>query len=148
MGTNFYYKIPLKKREIQEFKDAITEDPDFDKLESLIAFYSPRKIHLGKRSAGWQFLWDYHQGKYYEASLKSIREFLETKGGYIVNEYGEKFSTDQFFKEIEDWLYLDQSHYNLVTYYEANSEIPYKVNPAKHEFESDGLRFSKDSDFS
>lgn len=149
MGTNFYYKIPLKKREIEELKDCITEDPSLRELKDCIYMITEnRVIHLGKRSYGWQFLWDFHSGDHYEANLNSIKEFLKNSGGYIVNEYDEKFTIEQFFEdEIKDCLYKDENHCDAYAYHEKHPE-EYKYNISSHEFSSDGLRFSRDEDFS
>lgn len=150
MGTNFYYKIPVSKRKIKELQDLITEDPDYwhlqDELENIKESHC---IHLGKRSAGWQFLWDFHNGKYYAANLQSIKHFLNTAGGHIENEYGEKFSVDAFFDdEIAEWLYKDERHCDIAEYYRQHPEESHYFNPTDEEFISDGLRFCRHTDFS
>lgn len=150
MGTNFYYKIPLKKREIDDLKNSVTEDPDLTELKDLMYMYTEDKIaHLGKRSAGWQFLWDLNDAKFYASNLKSIKHFLKTAGGYIVDEYGEKFSIEDFFNdEIALCLYKDETHDNLASYLEKHPEERH-CNPVNEEFTStDGLRFSRHTDFS
>lgn len=152
MGTNFYYKIPLSKRKIKELQDLITEEPDFDTLMyELEEAKENHCIHLGKRSAGWQFLWDFHKGKYYDSSLTSIKQFLATAGGYIESEYCKKISVDSFFgEEIATSLYKDENHVDYAEYQKQHPEDTYYSNfiPSAEEFTSeDGLRFCKTSDF-
>lgn len=150
MGTNFYYKIPLSKRKVKELQDLITEDPNFSNFqEQLKEVEENHCIHLGKRSAGWQFLWNYHNGKYYDASLESIKQFLLTGGGYIESEYAEKISVDTFFdEEIGISLYKDDKHCDLASYYEKYPKEQRCCNPTDEEFSSDGLRFSRYTNFS
>lgn len=152
MGTNFYYKIPLKKRKIEELQKLITEDPY--SLEEVIEQYENLKkthiIHLGKRSFGWQFLWNTQNNDYYANNLKSITEFLNSEGGYIENEYGEKFTTEEFLKdEIGDCLYKDDNHCDAWSYHAKHPKEPIYYDINNTEFISkDGLRFSKQTNFS
>jgi hypothetical protein len=149
MGTNFYYKIPLSKREIQDLKDSITEDPSLSTFEDLAAIYTDKKvIHLGKRSYGWQFLWNYNDGDFYKDNLESIIKFLKEEGGWIENEYGDKFNVEQFFNEIQDCLYKDENHCDAISYHLKHPEEPCYEDPSKHEYQSSGLRFSRHSEFS
>ena len=153
MGTNFYYKIPLKKRDkdiLHKIIDKFPEEDVYDLKEKLAEIERNSVIHLGKRSYGWQFLWDYHNGEYYGASLKSIKKYLRDKGGIIQDEYGEKFTIEEFFNgEIGSCLYLDETHSNAYQYHKNHPEEPLYYNINEHEFQSkDGLRFSYDENFS
>lgn len=149
MGTNFYYKIPIDKRKQEELKSMITENPDFSELKNEIwDIEQSNNIHLGKRSYGWQFLWDFHNGKFFEPDLDSIKHFLTSGNGSIENEYGEKFSLEQFIDEIEDCLYKDDNHVDIATYYRKYPTERYGITSSEQEFSSDGLRFSKYEDFS
>lgn len=147
MGTNFYLKIPIHKREKEKIIELVNEDKFEDLVEYVNELYKTNDIHLGKRSAGWQFLWDYHNGLYYKPELESIKEFL--KKGNIYNEYGEKFTIDQFFKEeLYGCLYKDEHHWDLETYQKEHPD-EYHWSVDKYEFISEeGLRFSKNEDFS
>lgn len=151
MGTNFYYKVPLKKRDKENLHKMIDELPNdlYDIKAKLDELEKSHYIHLGKRSYGWQFLWDYHKGKFYEPTLKSIINYLHKHEGIIENEYGEIFTIEEFFgDEIEDCLLNDDKHCNARQYYQKHPEEPLHYNIDNHEFMSDGLRFSKDEDFS
>ena len=150
MGTNFYYKIPIHKRKVEELKNLITEEPDFTELLNEIEEITKNNsIHLGKRSCGWQFLWDYHNGRFYKDNLNSIKEFIDTSGGYIENEYGEKFTSDEFFNdEIKDCLYKDEKHCDSKSYQEKHPYEHHYYMPSDIEFiSSDNLRFSSSEDF-
>lgn len=118
METNFFCvekisrrqrsKIKSLLREYIEVVDKVNTACDFHELHSkyneMISDIIPEKVHLGKRSHGWQFLWDFHNGRYFKANLESIKEFLKDK--IIVDEYGGVFSLDQFLDdEIGHCLY-------------------------------------------
>lgn len=152
MGTNFYCKkIDRKRRE--EFSENLDylcsyikhkiNDPCIDLKEKIQEFLEDnfefeQEIHLGKRSYGWQFLWDYHNGKYFNPNLESIKGFLLQKDIVIYDEYGNFYTTDQLFNdEIASCLYKDSMHDDGM-----NGEY------AEYYFKSDGLRFSKFEDFS
>ena len=151
MGTNFYYIIPISESKQQELKDMITSKPDFYDLKNEIELVERRhKIHLGKRSYGWQFLWDYHGGKFFEDNLQSIQEYLKNSGGEIQDECGEKITVENFFNdELKSCLYKDDTHDTLESYYAKYPERDrWGISPSREEFISkDGLRFSKNQDF-
>lgn len=115
MGTNFYAKIKVSKwnkAKLQSYIDTMQQSlnnsdmVEFDNtLDDLTNDFSYIKketvIHLGKRSAGWAFLWDLNNMKYYEPSYNSIVSFLKENNCTIECEYGKKYSIDDFFnKEI------------------------------------------------
>lgn len=144
MGTNFYARIIPKKKDIDNTLKIIRNyligislkidtDPIYDMSEV---------IHLGKRSAGWQFLWQKND-KYYQDNLKSIKEFLSRKDIIIYDEYGDKFTVDELFnKELKDWLYNDNSHINLRQYY-CKYPNEYEGQSLSNEYTTkDGLRFT------
>lgn len=61
---------------------------------------SAYKIHIGKRSHGWQFLFSRNITNYCSPNRESISKWLKT--GDIVNEYGERITIEQFWKEYVD----------------------------------------------
>ena len=150
MGTNFFCVEKISRRQRSKIKSLLMEyiglvdkadtACDFHELHSkyneMILDIIPEKVHLGKRSHGWQFLWDYHDGRYFKANLESIKKFLKDK--IIFDENNEVFSLDQFLnEEIADYLYnTDGKLYDCV-----------ELLPSYY-FISDGLRFSKSEDFS
>lgn len=149
MGTNFFCiekisrrqrsKIKSLLREYIEVVDKVNTACDFHELHSkyneMILESIPERVHLGKRSYGWQFLWDFHNGRYFKANLESIKKYLKDK--IIFDEYGEVFSLDQFLnEEIADYLYNTDGKL-----YDGVESLP------SYYFISDGLRFSKSEDF-
>ena len=153
MGTNFYCRKIDKKRR-KEFSDSLNElsqyitynidDPKLDLVEEVKDFLESNseleeEIHLGKRSYGWQFLWDYHDGKYFNSNLDSIKEFLSQDDIIIYDEYGNFYEVEQLFNdELANCLYKDAMH-------DDGMDGEYSEYYFKSE---DGLRFSKFKDFS
>lgn len=147
MGTNFYYKIPVSKRQQEHLHSLISSNMDLEEFEDEIsAIKRCNNIHLGKRSFGWQFLWDYNIGKYYQRNLQSIKDFLNNGGGHIEDEYGRQFTVKQFLeKEIP--LYKDDTHCDAATYVAKHPEDVMSTY-IKETISEDGLRFANFTDFS
>lgn len=121
----------------------------FERCSPWDEFVDGLKIHIGKRSSGWKFLWNFNDNKYYlnkEQLLKFIRS------GRIVDEYGELQDTEEFIKMALEWgqpngyvlneNYVDEqrkqpnyrpSFINMLNYYDK---------------EIDGLRVSSSAEFS
>lgn len=110
MGTNVYalkknlYTNGLYQSYEKAIKKAIKECNDV-KLEQitieLLKETEENKIHIGKRSCGWKFLFNHNNWKYYDFSRESINNFL--KSCYkIINEYDEEISLEVFWKEYVD----------------------------------------------
>jgi len=140
MGTNFYcaYRItPEKHKTLQELLD---KNMYKELIDTLMNF--TKEIHIGKRSCGWQFLFE--SGPW-ECNLQSIKDFLSQPDIEIYDEYGIYFTSEEFWKEIEDCLYRDENHGNAKDY---DKKYPSGYCVAPYEFTSeDGLRFSKNIDF-
>ena len=119
MGTN-YYRIPTeeemeaRKQTLIGFVNNLELSPE--NIESGFKLISPRKdwewfspwdmfledtnVHLGKRSAGWKFCWNFHKDKYYsnkETLLKYIRS------GRVIDEYGKLQDTEEFIEMALNW---------------------------------------------
>ena len=158
MGTN-YYRIPPSKEVMerhQKLVDRISrldwfdaaklernfaeiEDPknQFTRLTPWDEFMYDIKVHLGKRSSGWKFCWNFHHGKYYsnrESLLKYIRS------GRVVDEYGELQETEEFIKMALEWdgMVVDKK-------YLIENKITDRF--ASLDKEVDGLRVSPHDDF-
>lgn len=171
MGTNFYKILeytPSEKQEIlqtlQDVANNIINNGCIDwRDENKLKSIPYKRIHLGKRSSGWQFLWNHNNGEYYQPSINSIMDFLE-KPGKIVDEYDKVFTTDQFLnEEIKKWLWGNDERHNWTgrKYYIDNPQETFhcwNYEPVKvwgEEFDApygdfivNGLRFSSHLEFS
>lgn len=96
MGTNIYARLhpdyKERKKLALKIKDAIlTNEPDvYYQIENILEEYKEKYpvIHLGKRSAGWKFLWAPNPD-YYQNNKQSIDLFLHRADVLLYNEYGE-----------------------------------------------------------
>ena len=119
MGTN-YYRIPkaeemeARKQTLIGFVNNLELSPE--NIESGFKFISPRKdwewfspwemfledtnIHLGKRSGGWKFCWNFHKNKHY-SNKEELLEFI--RSGRVVDEYGEEWNVEEFIAMALEW---------------------------------------------
>jgi hypothetical protein len=160
MGTNFYCKHIPTEEEYNKMQEALTNQ-QLDKLEELLN-EAKKEYHIGKRSYGWQFLFAPHiklrvgfenSGKAvspWENTLASLKEYLSRPDVEIYDEYGRKFTPDEFWnEEVGESLYNDPEHYiNGEQYYEKYPEEKRYSFLSDTEFTTEeGLRFSTDEDF-
>jgi hypothetical protein len=118
MGTN-YYRIPKETEVISRKERLINELQKMDLSPSSVEskFHFPIEdswerespwdkfvdgisVHLGKRSGGWKFCWNFHKNKYYsnkEELLKFIRD------GRVVDEYGKEWDVEKFITMALEW---------------------------------------------
>jgi hypothetical protein len=162
MSTN-YYKIP-KASEVRvkylnlveqinnldiwssesimnEFRDI---EKGFERWSAWDEFIDGLKIHIGKRSSGWKFLWNFQDGKYYtnkEELLKFIRS------GRIVDEYGEIQNTEEFIKMALEWGQPDGCVLNQ-EYVDKHKSNHLSYISSYYDKEVDGLRVSSHTEFS
>ena len=146
MGTNFYARIIPKEEDITYIIDKVNKylkglDLTLESIESTIDL---KPIHLGKRSSGWQFLWE-NQPDYFKDNLESIKEFLSRKDVIVYDEYYNKYSCEEFFKEIKPYLYNDKNHYiNIEQYKEKCKYAQIVYSHYNNEWTTeDGLRFTE-----
>ena len=128
--------------------DFRTIERGYDNLSPWDVFLEDMKIHIGKRSSGWKFLWNFQDGKFYtnkEELLKFIRS------GRVVNEYGEIQNTEEFIKMALEWGQPDGYVYNK-NYMDEQSKLahykPFTDMSKYYDKEVDGLRVSSTSEFS
>lgn len=141
MGTNFYARVIPKKKDmnntlkiIRNYLIGINPNITTDVIEEIT-----QRIHIGKISAGWQFLWQ-ENSKYYQNNLKSIKKFLSRKDVLIYDEYGTKFTIDELFDEIKNSLYNDENHINIEQYYKKYPQD--RIYDIEQWTTKDGLRFT------
>lgn len=162
MGTN-YYRVPqgheMIKRE-QKLRMRIDEMDSINpgqiergfrsisvgewvSISPWEEFLEGTNIHLGKRSSGWKFLWNWNDSKYYKTK-KELFEFI--RSGRVINEYGELMDQEEFIQMALEWGQEDG--WDIETYYkEYPDRNPFILN-RKHEEYLDGLRVSTSTEFS
>jgi hypothetical protein len=147
MGTN-YYAIPKVKMEEWQNKrsKSLKEAGSMKGLIPLIKAYyddkKPQRIHVGKSSCGWKFLFNHNDWKYFEKTQESLKEFLS--GCHLIDEYEREIGHDEFWEKVRqkenDWddkAYYEQEKYNVTL----------KGVLGIHDKYHDGLRFSTSTDF-
>ena len=159
MGTN-YYRIP-SVREMGEKKSKLIEDiKNIDISSSSIIykfkiiddkseqisywdkFVEDTSIHLGKRSSGWKFLWNFNDNKYY-SNKEELFNFIRT--GRIVDEYGEEMDVEEFIDMALEWNQPDGLDGEK---YRREHPRQYSYDFEKKEEYIDGLRVAPYTDFS
>jgi hypothetical protein len=163
MGTNFY-RIPSVK-ELEERKNKLqTKIRKMDISPSSInnnfnigggpdewtnwspwdEFTDNILIHLGKRSMGWKFCWNFHDKKFY-TSKEELFDFI--RSGRIIDEYGVEINQDEFIEMALDWC---KDGWDTQTYYEENpsSRVSWFDSSRYHDIYIDDLRISTSTEFS
>jgi len=163
MGTNFY-RIPKSSDIVirhQKLHDAVSKldlwnvskirsnfsEPKEHGIEFQSAwdeFIEDMNVHLGKRSMGWKFLWNFHKNKHY-SNKEELLSFI--RSGRVIDEYGDLQDTEEFIEMALTWC---EDGLDSRTYYEENpSNIPsWMGNEKYHDTYVDGLRVSNSVDFS
>jgi hypothetical protein len=165
MGTN-YYRIPTEaemeaKRQALllkmsiinltpeniERKFAFPVKDSFDYENPWDRFINNTCIHLGKRSGGWKFCWNFNDNKYY-STKEELLAFI--RSGRVVDEYGKEEAVEEFIDMALNWGEPDGWVHN-----EAYEQQKLKQNPNSHihgskywDKEIDGLRVSTSTEFS
>jgi len=162
MGTNFY-RVPkgheMIKREQKmrmrlDAMDVINpsdisrrfrsiEVGEWDSISLWDEFLEGTNIHLGKRSGGWKFIWNWNNGKYYKTK-EELFEFI--RSGRVVDEYGQQIDVEEFIIMALEWGKDDG--WDSETYYKDHPEHITPWSNEKHEKYIDGLRVSTSTDFS
>lgn len=157
MSTNFYLQKRITQADKDQLIDLINNDKWNESRELLNEL--TEYIHIGKRAAGWKFKWNAHKFKYFEPSKESLCEWL--KSGIILDEYGNEYSFEEFWKENESFI-NDHTGYDLNKWYLEGHDRwfnidysqfmkpyeQYNLNINKYgEFYIDDLRFTIDSEW-
>jgi hypothetical protein len=159
MGTN-YYRIPTHE-EVEKRKEILVKkiinlpitpldiERDFvEYTEDTWESYSPwdwftyeMKIHLGKRSSGWRFCWNFNNNEFY-SNKEDLLEFI--RSGRIVDEYGTEFPVDEFIEMALNWcpdgLIGDKDYY-------LKNPGNHWLSESMYDKEIDGLRVSSSTQF-
>ena len=116
---------------------------DWDSISLWDEFLEGTNIHLGKRSGGWKFIWNWNSGKYYKTK-DELFEFI--RNGRVVDEYGQQIDVEEFITMALDWGKEDG--WDIETYYKEHPEHQIPISRGVYEEYIDGLRVSTSVDFS
>lgn len=108
MGTNFYLKRKLSQEQKKELKDFV-DNNNYKDAKNLLLYTD--EIHIGKRSAGWKFLWNVHNFEFFDPDEESVYEWLKSKDSFIVDEYERVYSFEEFINDIPFEGYDLKSYY-------------------------------------
>jgi hypothetical protein len=167
MGTN-YYRIPTEE-EMKRKKGVLEErvkdipmsalviesnfqyletDSEWEKMSPWDEFVNKTNIHVGKRSSGWVFCWNFNKNTFY-SDKEELLAFI--RSGRIVNEYGEEIEVEEFIKMALDWgqpdgWFVGEKYYK--EQYDVNGKNrPMFSDPLQYDTLVDGLRVSSSTEF-
>lgn len=156
MGCNYYVYKKISNDKKEELIQKLQDDK-YEEVVSEVQSLSP-KIHIGKQSYGWQFIFNANRFRYYQPNKEDIDKFLRDENMVFVDEYDKVVSVDDFWEMVDknkekmnneeyytkskderEWIYWHRDKYDEILQ-------PYKPN--FFEFYSDNLRFSTSDSFS
>lgn len=170
MGTN-YYRIP-KASEMDERKFKLLErvanlettpeniergfnilpvddsNNSWETNSPWSEFIDGTNIHLGKRSGGWKFCWNFHKSKHY-TNKEELLAFI--RSGRVVDEYGDEQSVEEFITMALEWgepdgLVVNEEYRRKER---ARGHGAFWLDNEKHDdLIIDGLRVSTSTEFS
>lgn len=131
-------------------RDCRIDKPDsllFDSSTPWDDFMDGMSVHLGKRSMGWKFCWNFHNNKYYK-NKEELIEFIQR--GRVVDEYGKEMKPGEFIEMAMDWGQPDGCIYNQEYLGKNPTQRSFWWANESDHFDTiiDGLRVSKSTEFS
>jgi hypothetical protein len=161
MGTN-YYRVPKSHEVVEkmqklnmrigemdvwsasEAKNEFRTIPvtDYQYMTPWDEFVDGMSVHLGKRSSGWKFLWNFHGNVHY-TNKEELLDYVRT--GRVVDEYGMEIDPEEFIKMALEWGHPDGAVFNEE--YEKKKPNGFFHGPEHYDLDIDGLRVSKSTDF-
>lgn len=167
MSTNFY-RIPTEEEMIRRKEELLKDISEMEMSPSNIErnmsyipfndwerqspwdkFIDETSIHLGKRSAGWKFIWNFHDNKYY-SNKEDLLSFI--RSGRVVDEYGTEQDVEEFIKMALDWGEpggaINNKEYEEKQYKETGFRPFYYGDENYYDKIIDGLVVSRNTEFS
>ena len=163
MGTN-YYRVPKSHEVVEkmqklnmrigemdvwsasEAKNQFRTIPvtEYQYMTPWDEFIDGMSVHLGKRSSGWKFLWNFHDNVHY-TNKEELLDYVRT--GRIVDEYGMEIDPEEVLKMALEWGQPDGAVFNEE--YEKKNPNPGRFfhGPEHYDLDVDGLRVSRSTDF-
>jgi hypothetical protein len=105
-------------------------------------FTDGTNIHLGKRSSGWKFLWNFNDKKFY-SNKEELLNFIRT--GRVIDEYGKEMDVEEFITMALVWG--QPNGYDHEKYRREHPRQYHYDFEVKEEY-IDGLRVSPSTQFS
>lgn len=145
MGINYYVS---KKMSYDKKRQAIRYIKN-DEIGGLIDMInSIDRIHIGKYSHGWQFLFNANERRYYDLTRESIDNFIRDENYRFENEYGEIVDPDKFWEMVDETADgLNGIRYDAEREPEARERNLHFFRTAPYEFYENNLRFSTTTEF-
>lgn len=165
MGTN-YYRIPKvdeinsryqklhqRLQEMDMWNPSLIEDgyrfienpeDEWSRLSPWDEFTEGTSVHLGKRSMGWKFCWNFNNNKYY-SNKEELLDFI--RKGRVVDEYGSPMKVEEFIEMALSWGQPD----GMVAdkeYFDKHERLSWFNSEDHYDKEIDGLRVSSSTEFS
>lgn len=135
MGMNYY--------RISNSEEIAEKQMNLNSSENIKDFLDDFCVHLGKKSAGWRFVWNFNNNLFY-SNKKELLEFI--KNGFIIDENNKEIDKDEFIKIA---IHGDQSSdliYNQ-DYINSLKNKPKFYSSDDFDYEIDGLVISSSSEF-
>ena len=107
-------------------------------------FVDDLSVHLGKRSSGWKFLWNFHDNAHY-SNKEELLDYVRT--GRIVDEYGMEIDPEEFLKMALEWGQPDGAVFNEEYEKKNTKKGRFFHGPENYDLDVDGLRVSRSTDF-
>lgn len=160
MGTNYYRAKLLSDSDKNQITEILKTSPslrDFiERIEEKLG-NNQEKVHICKVSYGYSPGFDHNWGVYYEPTREGLEKFLNEDDTYVVDEYGEVMSNQDFWNMIDEI----NSRPDLIRTYSTRDCIYLRddINRCRDQFgvtveegyidfiSKDGLRFNVFSDF-
>jgi hypothetical protein len=166
MGTN-YYRVPKSHEVVEkmqklnmrigemdvwsasEAKNGFRTIPvtEYENMTPWDEFVDDLSVHLGKRSGGWKFCWNFNDNVHY-SNKEELLKFI--RSGRIVDEYGMEIDPEEFIKMALEWGQPDGAVLNEEYEKKRRKKYPnsHTWGPEYYDLEIDGLRVSRSTDFS
>jgi len=167
MGTNFY-RVPTeaemleRKKRLEErisklemsatlvangFRVVETNGNPWENIDPWHEFEKEACIHLGKRSGGWKFLWNFNDNRFY-TNKEELLDYI--RNGRVVDEYGTEQNVEEFIEMALNWcaedgLVFDEAYEKKQLEEDPNRHV---WGPSHYDLEIDGLRVCRVTDFS
>jgi len=162
MGTNYYRVLTEAEMEARKMRleeriknmdmspgsiergIPIKED-SWDAHNPWSEFLKDASIHLGKRSGGWKFCWNFHKNRLY-SNKEELLAYI--RAGRVVDEYGAEEDPEEFIAMALGWCQPDG--YCVDAKYEEMQRKAggHTWGPQHWDLNIDGLRVSSSADFS